>query len=153
MPLPDVDHAWTVRVRWTGDRGAQAYARAQSFGVGAQASLHESDPAPSAIEYLLGALGGDLACGFHREASAQSIPIHGLEVSLAGRLDNVLVHLGVVGEHGHVGLTSITGTIYVNSDADETTIEALWKATLARSPLFTTLSRSAEVSISLRVVS
>ena len=153
MPLPDVDHAWAVRVRWTNDRGAQAYARAQSFGVGAQASLRESDPAPSAIEYVLGALGGDLACGFHREALARSVPIDDLELSLAGRLDNVLVHLGVAGEQGHAGLKSITGTIYVSSEADEATIEALWKATLARSPLFTTLSRSAEVSISLRLVS
>ena len=152
MPLPDVDHAWTVRVRWTGDRGAQAYARAQSFGVGAQASLRESDPAPSAIEYLLGALGGDLACGFHLEASARSVSLHGLELSLAGRLDNILVHLGVIGERGHSGLKSITGTIYVSSDADEATIEAAWKATLARSPLFTTLSRCADVSISLRIM-
>ena len=79
--------------------------------------------------------------------------IDDLELSLAGRLDNVLVHLGVAGEHGHAGLKSITGTIYVSSDADEATIEALWKATLARSPLFATLSRSADVSISLRIVS
>ena len=153
MPLPDVDHAWAVRVRWTDDRGAQAYARAQSFGVGAQASLRESDAAPSAIEYLLGALGGDLACGFQLEASARSVTIHDLELSLAVRLDNVLVHLGVVGEQGHPGLKSITGTLYVNSDADEATIAAAWNATLARSPLFATLSRSVEVSISLRIVS
>ena len=152
MPLPDVDHAWRVRVRWTDERGADAYARAQSFHVDAQASLRDSDPAPSAIEYLLGALGGDLAYGFQREAAARAAVIHGLELSLAGRLDSILVHLGVVGERGHAGLAAITGAMYVSSDADEATIEAAWSATLTRSPLFNTLSRAADVSIALRVV-
>src|SRR5262245_13521552 len=111
MVLPEVDHAWSVRVRWTDD-SARAYARSQSFDVHAQASLRERDPHPSAIEYLLGALGGDLACGFRAEAARRSLAIHALEISLSGRLDNVLVHLGVIGEEGHAGLKSIAGVAY-----------------------------------------
>jgi hypothetical protein len=52
-------HAWTARVRGTGGNQATAYARNQTFAVCGQASFKEVDPHPSAVEYLLGALGGD----------------------------------------------------------------------------------------------
>ena len=88
---------------------ARAYARGQSFDVGSQASLRESDAQPSAVEYVLGALGGDLLCGLERAAEGQGIPLHAIEIALNGRLDNVLTHLGVVGEQGHPGFARNRG--------------------------------------------
>ena len=152
MPIPEGDHTWSVRVRWHDAAGARVYARTQSFEVGSQASIRESDPRPSALEYLLGALAGDLACGLQREASARSLAIHSLEVAMSGRLQNVLVHFGVIGEEGHPGLEAVTGTVYVGTDADAPALEDAWRAALARSPLFTTLSRCAPVSVALRMM-
>jgi hypothetical protein len=146
------EHLFPVRVQRTAARTARAYGRGQSFDVGSQASLRESDDAPSAVEYLLGALGGDLVCGLERAGEGQGIPIDAVEISLNGRLDNILTHLGVVGEQGHPGFASIEGTAYVASDAEEDAIQRAWQRTLDRSPLYQTLSRCAAVAIALRVV-
>jgi hypothetical protein len=146
------EHLFPVRVQRTTGRVARAYARAQSFDVGSQVGLRDSDAQPSAVEYVLGALGGDLVCGFERAAEGQGVPLHAIEISLNGRLDNILTHLGVVGEEGHPGLASIEGTAYVGSDADDAAIQRAWQRTLDRSPLYHTLTRCASVSIALKVV-
>src|SRR5689334_5273028 len=149
MLPPDVDHTWSVRVQRAGRRHARAYARGQSFDVCDQASVRPSDPHPTAVECLLGALGADLVCGFEREAERRGIALAGLECAVAGRLNNVLVHLGVVGERGHPGFEGVEATVYVSSEADESAVHELWEAVLARSPLFTTLSRSVKVNARL----
>ena len=57
-----------------------------------------------------------------------------IEIALNGRLDNILTHLGVVGEQGHPGFAAIEGTVYVGSDADEAAVQRAWQRTLDRSP-------------------
>ncbi len=147
----DTVPVWAVRVRRVGSDQAQAYARTNAFTVGAPASLKPADPHPSAIEYVLGALGGDLVNGFTALAARQGIAVHDAELSLNDRLDNALVQLGVVGETGHPGLAEITGTFYVSADADESRLSEIWQTALDRSPIFHTLSRSAQVTLKLRV--
>jgi hypothetical protein len=149
--MAEVDTKWSVRVQRIA-AGARAYAGKSAFDVGSQASLRDSDPLPSSVEYALGALGGDLICGFEREAAARRIAITGIEMTLSGRLNNVLVHLGVIGETGHAGFESINGVVYIGSGAEETAIRDAWHAALHRSPLFNTFSRAAEIALSLRVV-
>jgi uncharacterized OsmC-like protein len=147
----EIDHVFPVRVQRLAGGSARVYARG-AFDVGSQASLRDSDDAPSAVEYLLGALGGDLVCGLERAAEGQGILLHAVEISLNGRLDNVLTHLGVIGEQGHPGFASIEGTAYVASDAEEDAIQRAWQRTLNRSPLYHTLTRCAAVTIALKVV-
>jgi hypothetical protein len=151
--MPDIDHTFPIRVQRTPASAVRAYARGQSFEVGSQASLREVDPHPSAVEYALGALGGDLLCGLERAAASEGLRLHALELTLSGRLENILVHLGVVGEQGHPGVATIDGTLYVSTDSDHRAVEAAWRIALARSPLYNTLSRCASVSIHLRVTS
>jgi hypothetical protein len=146
------DHLFQVRVQHTTTGVARAYARAQAFDVGSQASLAEADPQPSAVEYVLGALGGDLVRGLDRAATGAGVTLHAVEIALTGRLDNILVHLGVIGEQGHPGFRAIDGTIYVSTDSDQPTIESVWQRTLARSPLYNTLTRCADVTIRLAVM-
>ncbi len=145
------DHAWSVRARGIGPGEVRVYARNQVLRVGKQASLRDADAHPSAIEHLLGALAADLVEGFVAEAARRQLTVDATELRLTGSLDNVLVHLGVVGETGHAGLAHVTGTLYVTVDADERVLDALWAATLARSPLYQTLSRAAEVDVRLKV--
>jgi len=146
------DHTWTVRVERVGEKQAKAYTRNHAFVVGEQAGFEESDPHPSAVEYLLGALGGDLLRGLEAQAARRRVAVDGLELRLTGRLNNPLTHLGVIGEAGHPGLESVEGTLYVSGDADAEVLEEMWQETLARSPLFHTLRRGAEVKIELRVM-
>ena len=149
--MPEIDHVFPVRVQRLVEGSARVYARGV-FDVGSQASLRETDKAPSAVEYLIGALGGDLVCGLQRAAEAEGIALHGVEITLNGRLDNILTHLGVVGEQGHPGLAAIDGTAYVGSDADDDAIRKAWQRTLNRSPLYHTLTRCAAITIALKVI-
>ena len=90
--------------------------------------------------------------GLDRAATAAGVTLHAVEIALSGRLDNILVHLGVIGEQGHPGFRAIEGTMYVSSDSDQPAIESVWQRTLARSPLYNTLTRCADVTIRLAVM-
>ena len=137
---------------WTDGGWATAYARNHAFAVGGQASFRETDANPDAVEYLLGALGGDLISGFASHARRRGVEVDAMEASIFGRLDNPLVFLGVVGESGHPGFETITCTLYVSADADEKTLEEIWQTTLARSPLVNTLDRCVGLTLDLREV-
>lgn len=130
---------------------ATVYARNHSFTVGQPVSFKERDPHPSAIEYLLGALGADLANGFAKEAARQGIVIDAMEMAISGRVENVLVHLGVIGETGEPLVSEVTGTLYVSTDGDENALQAAWQATLQRSPIANTLKHAATIAIELRL--
>jgi hypothetical protein len=141
-----------VRVSGIGPDESRAYARTHAFAVGRQAGFREADPHPSAVELLLGALGGDLLGGWRVEAERAGVTLDALEASLTARLENPLRHLGVVGESGSAGIAGIRGTIYLTADATEADLRALWTEVLARSPLHSTLSRCTSLTLELRVV-
>jgi hypothetical protein len=150
--VDDTEYTWTSRVSWTGEGWATAYARNHAFTVGGQASFREADAHPDAVEYLLGALGGDLICGFASHATRRGVEVDAMEASIFGRLNNPLVYLGVVGESGHPGFDTISCTLYVSADADEEVLKEVWRTTLARSPLVNTLDRCVGLTLNLQAV-
>jgi OsmC-like protein len=139
-------------VSWVGEGLATAYTRNHAFTVGGQASFRETDAHPDAVEYLLGALGGDLISGFASYAARSGVEVDAMEASIFGRLNNPLTLLGVVGESGHPGFETISCTLYVSADADERLLEDIWQTTLARSPLVNTLDRCVGLTLNLRAV-
>ena len=142
-------HAWLVRVRWTGEMRSQAFARNHSFAVGQPASFDTQDPAPSALEYLLAALGGCLVAGFQWRASRRGIEIQNLEVSLKAQADNILVFLGIE-ESGHPGLRGIEGSLYVEATAEQDVLQALWEETQLRCPVTQSLVRHVPIDIQMK---
>jgi TusA-related sulfurtransferase/uncharacterized OsmC-like protein len=142
-------YAWTVRVRWTGGMQSRAYVRNHSFPVGQPASFDTEDPAPSAVEYVLAALGGCLAVGLQWRASRRGIDIRNLEVSLQAQADNILVFLGIE-DSGHPGLRGIEGSLYVETEAEDDVLQALWEETLLRSPVTQSLVRQVPVHIPIK---
>jgi TusA-related sulfurtransferase/uncharacterized OsmC-like protein len=151
----DVDKArsfvWSARVRWTEGMQARAFIRNHSFNVGQPASFDTQDPAPSAVEYLLAAIGGCLAVGFQWRASQRGIEVRNLEVSLQAQADNILVFLGLE-EQGHPGLKQIEGRLYIDADGDEDALQELWQETLRRSPVTQSFLREVAVQLELRRV-
>jgi uncharacterized OsmC-like protein len=129
----------------------KVYSRNHSWDVGQPASFDVQDAAPSAVEYVLGALGACLAMGFQIHASRQGIQVEGLEISLSGQIDNIFVFLGIESE-GHSGFRSITGTLYVQADAEEELLQELWRHTVAVSPVTNTLARPVALDIALRQI-
>jgi uncharacterized OsmC-like protein/TusA-related sulfurtransferase len=151
----DVDKArsfvWSARVRWTEGMQARAFIRNHSFTVGQPASFDTQDPAPSAVEYLLAAIGGCLAVGFQWRASQRGIEVRNLEVALQCEAENILVFLGLE-EQGHPGLKQVGGRLYVDAAADEDVLQELWQETLKRSPVTQSLLREVPVQLELRRV-
>jgi uncharacterized OsmC-like protein len=146
-----MDYKWTARVRWVSDMQAAVYTRNNTFAVGQPASFRDRDPHPSAVELLLGALGGDLVNGMGASAKQQGLTIDNMELALSGTLANVLVTVGVIGETGDPHFTDISGTLYVSSDSDEAALQEAWAEALKRSPVANTLKYAATISIELRV--
>jgi uncharacterized OsmC-like protein/TusA-related sulfurtransferase len=142
--------AWKARVRWTGGMKAKAYVRNHAFEVGQPASFDTADPHPGAVEHLLAALGACLAVGLQWRASRRGIEVRQLEVTLQARSDNILVFLGLA-EDGHPGLRAIEGRLFVDADADEATLRALWDETVRRSPVAQSLAREVPVRIEPRL--
>ena len=146
------DYNWSVRVQWAGDQDAKVYSGGHVFSVGRQASFTQKEAHPSAVEYLLGALGGDLVSGYQYQSAKRGVAINATESVVSGRLDNPMVFLGVVGAKGRPGFESMTATLYVSSDAEESTLQEIWRATLATSPLVNTLERGVKLSLHLQLI-
>jgi uncharacterized OsmC-like protein/TusA-related sulfurtransferase len=142
---------WSARVRWTEGMQARAFIRNHSFNVGQPASFDTQDIAPSAVEYVLAAIGGCLVVGFQWRASQRGIAVRNLEVSLQARADNILVFLGLE-EQGHPGMQQIDGRLYVDADSDEEVLQELWQETVRRSPVTQSLLRAVPVQVELRRV-
>jgi uncharacterized OsmC-like protein/TusA-related sulfurtransferase len=142
---------WSARVRWTEGMQAKAFIRNHAFTIGQPASFDTQDVAPSAVEYLLAALGGCLAVGFQWRASRRGIEVRNLEVSLQAQADNILVFLGLE-EQGHPGMKTIDGRLYVDADGDDETLRELWQETLTRSPVAQSLMRELPVQLEFRRV-
>jgi hypothetical protein len=143
---------WTLRVRWNTGQASTVYARNNAFTVGPPASFREQDPYPSAVEYLLGALGADLTNGFQKNAQARGVDLDALELALSGRLEHPLAYIGVIGETGNPYLSEIEGTLYVSTHSDADLVQAAWRTTLERSPVANTLGRGATIRIELRLI-
>ena len=147
-----MDYTWTARVRGRDPHASTVYTRNHAFVVGAAASFRPTDPQPSAVEYLLGALGADLASGFQNQAARLGIVVEALELVLTGQLGNPLVFLGVIGEAGNPGIEQIHGVIYLSTEAEPDLVQAVWATTLARSPLYNTLKPGVALDLELRLI-
>ncbi len=144
-------NVWRARVRWMGGFRSKAYVRNHTFYIDEPADLAGVDTAPNAVEYVLSSLGACLTVGFVLNATKKNIKIEDLEVSLEGRIDNILTFLGL-SEEGHPGYREIVAKLYVKSPADKQTLEEVWKETLETSPVGNTLSRNVKIVPQLSMV-
>ena len=70
---------------------------------------------------------------------------------MSGQIDNILVFLGVE-QDGHSGFRAITGTLYVQADAEEDLLQEIWQHTLAVSPMINTLVRPVSIDVAMQQV-
>jgi uncharacterized OsmC-like protein/TusA-related sulfurtransferase len=139
-------HTWQTRVRWSGGMLAKASMRNHSFQVGQPASFDTSDAAPSAIEYLLAAVGGALTTGLQWRLSSQGVAVHNLEVVVKARSANILTFLGVE-DSEHPGLAAVEVVVYLDADADDATLDAALAETVRRCPVTQSLARGTRVDV------
>jgi len=146
------EHVWSVRARAREGMGARVFARNHGFDVGQPASFDTADSAPSAIEHVLGALAGCLAVGMRWRAVRRGIEVFELEVALRAKLADPLVFLGLSepSDTASAGLAAVEGRLFIDAEADDATLDALWRETLARSPVAASLQRPVPLTIERR---
>lgn len=136
---------WKADVTWKG--GFRSEARIRDFAPihsDEPAGLGGTDTAPNPVEQLLGALGTCLAVGVSANATARSITIESLDISLEGDLD-LTTFLGLA--PGHAGFGSIRARIDIETDAETAVVDELISHVIDTSPVGHTLAREVPVSI------
>jgi len=150
----DLDRArayeWRARVRSTGPLRAQAYCRNFSFNVGQAASFEEKDEHPSAIEYVLGALGGELSTIFGDECARRDLVLDDVEIVVKARLHDVLAHMGMTA--GDCSIAGLEARCFASTMEAEESIAEAWNRALERAPLYSTLRKAADITARLRTV-
>jgi hypothetical protein len=143
-------YEWRARARSTGNLKSTVYCRNFSIELGQPASFETSDKYPSAVEYLLAALAGDLTTGFATECAKSSLRVDDIEMTISGKLNNILAHLGL--EDGDPSFSSIDMKCFVSSFEDERKVREAWDRTIRRSPLAATLKKAVEINFKLSIV-
>jgi TusA-related sulfurtransferase len=144
------DYEWRLRTRSTGTMRSAVYCRNFQWTVGQAASFEERDAHPSAVEYLLGALGASLSTGFATECARDGLEVDDIELTVRGQLHSVMAHLGL--EDGDPGLRRATLRCFATSFDDEAAVRAAWDRAVARSPIVATLQRATALEIKLVIL-
>jgi len=143
------DYEWRLRVRATGSLKSTAYFRNFKLDVGQPASFEEKDANPSAVELLLAALGASLSGAYATECAREGLELDDVEITVKGRLNNVLAHLGL--EDGDPSFARIELKCFASSLDDEAKLRAVWERTLARSPLACTLGKAVTLDVKFSI--
>ncbi len=144
------EYEWRARARSTGSLKSTVYCRNFSIEVGQPASFETSDKHPSAVEYLLAALAGDLTTGFSTECAKSNLQVDDIEMTISGKLNNIFAHLGL--EEGDPSFSSIEMKLFVSSFEEETKVRDAWERTIQRSPLAATLKKAVDIKFKLSIV-
>jgi hypothetical protein len=143
---------WAARVRWIAPH-ATVYLRDHKVAVANPVSFKPSgDVAPSALEMLLSALGGEVVTAFTAQATRSGAVLDAVEAAVSTYLKNPLVAAQVVGEVGSPALAALAITLYVASPETEETIHALWDEVRPHLPVYATLSCACPITLVLKCV-
>jgi uncharacterized OsmC-like protein len=141
------------RVRWNSGLKFKAHVRNHTFIVDEPAHLTGEDESPNSMEYVLGAYGACLATGFLWNATRRGIAIQNMEVVLESTQNNVFTFIGIEPEgQGHSGFEEIKAKLYVQADADETTLQEIWNHSVKTSPVGNSLARNVTIKPELDII-
>ncbi len=139
------------RVRWLSGLKFKAQVRNHSFMVDEPTHLTGDDTSPNSMEYVLGAYGACLATGFVLNATKRGVDIHNMEVAVESTQNNTFAFLGI-NDEGHPGFDVVTAKLYVQTDADPQTIQAIWDHTVKTSPVANSLARTVDLKTDVTII-
>ena len=124
----------------------------RQFSIGRPLEFDETSPRVAAIEYALGAVGGEIVNGLRAFADRRRLPIDAVEAVVTGELTNGLTYLEVVGEQGQPKIARIRVKVFVAA-GDGAATRALFEHMLDRLPLVCTLRAALPLTIELDLTS
>lgn len=124
----------SFRTTTTWEDGARARTVARSFAIETDepAPLGGTDQAVDPMELLLASVGTCLTIGWVTNAVRRDVEFRDLRIDVAGDYD-LRGYLGI--DETRPGFGSISYSVHVDTDADDTTLEDIPKAAEAGSPM------------------
>jgi len=143
-------NAITISLRVTAPGGAAARVSAgrRQFSIGRPVEFDDASPHVAALEFALGAAGGEIVNGLREFARRRRIEIDAVEALVSGELEHALTYLEVVGEARPPRIASITVKVFA-SGPDHCAIRTLFADMLDRLPLACTLRTTLDLKIEL----
>jgi hypothetical protein len=124
----------------------------RQFAIGRPLEFDEASPHVAAIEYALGAVGGEVVNGLRTFAARRRLAIDAIEAVVTGELENGTTYLEVIGEEGEPRLARIHVKVFVAS-GERAAIGALFELVLQRLPLVGTLRGAVDLKVELMLTS
>ena len=138
----------SLRVTAPDDDVARVSAGRRQFSVGRPVEFDDASSRVAAIEYALGAVGGEIVNGLRVFAGRRRLAIDAIEAVVTGELENGLTYLEVIGEEGQPKIARIHVKLFVAS-GDPAATGALFDHLLDRLPLVCTLRAALDLSVAL----
>ena len=138
----------SLRVTAPGPTIARVSVGRRNFSIGRPVEFDDASPHVAALEYALGAVGGEIVNGMREFARRRRVAIDAIEALVTGELEGGLAYLEVVGEKGPPRIRRIAIKVFVASVDDKAT-RALLDETIERLPLVSTLREAVDLEIEL----
>src|SRR5689334_3396543 len=138
----------SLRVTAPGPAAARVSVGRRQFSIGRPVEFDEASPHVAALEYALGAVGGEVVNGMREFARRRRLAIDAVEALVSGELQDGLTYLEVIGETGRPRLRRIAIKLFVAS-ADDSATRALFDEMIERLPLLGTLRDAVDLDVEL----
>jgi hypothetical protein len=143
-----------ISLRVTAPRASEARVSAgrRQFSIGRPVEFDDASPHVAALEYALGAVGGEVVNGRREFARRRRLPIDAVEALVTGELQDGLAYLEVIGETGRPRISRIAIKVFVAA-VDGTATRVLFDNMIERLPLVSTLRQAVDLDIELVLTS
>ena len=142
----------SLRVTAPGPHAARVSVGRRQFSIGRPVEFDDASPHVAALEYALGAVGGEVVNGLREFARRRRFDIDAVEALVTGELQNGLTYLEVIGERARPRIARIAIRVFVASVDDHAT-RALFDEMLEHLPLVSTLRNALDLDIALVLTS
>jgi hypothetical protein len=144
--MPDI--TISLRVTAPGPGFARVSVGRRQFSIGRPVEFDDASPYVAALEYAVGAVGGEVVNGLREFARRRRLAIDAVEALVTGELQDGLVYLEVIGENGRPRIRRIAVKVFVVSVDHEAT-RALFDEMIERLPLISTLREATDLDVVL----
>ena len=138
----------SLRVTAPGPAFARVSVGRRQFSIGRPVEFDDASPHVAALEYALGAIGGEIVNGLREFARRRRLAIDAVEALVTGELEGGLAYLEVIGETGRPRIGRIAVKVFVAA-VDFTSTRELFDEMLERLPLLCTLRDALDLEVEL----
>jgi hypothetical protein len=142
----------TLRVTATAHAVARVSVGRRQFPIGRPVEFDDASPHVAALEYALGAVGGEVVNGVREFARRRRLVIDAVEALVTGELQDGLAYLEVIGESGRPRIRRIAVKVFVAA-MDERATRAMFDEMIERLPLVSTLREALDLDVDLVLTS